>query len=184
MAGFEIEIHGNAEKELRRIQERLQNSSALLNAVGAELHSMAEDAFTDQTSPDGKQWQALAPSTIHQRGLAANGGSMLTRTGIKVAAKYKKGVAAAKASSGILNHTSSLMRTLRWSANASQVKLEAGPHPSGAAIHQLGGQAGRGRKVKIPARPWWPVAIEGEQASLTPAGEKSVLAVMRGYIEG
>ncbi|MDR1276088.1 MAG: phage virion morphogenesis protein [Candidatus Accumulibacter sp.] len=184
MTSFEVEIQGNAVDELKRLQARLQNPAPLMTMIGAELDSMAAKAFENQETPDGKDWKELSPVTEHLRGLAANGGSMLTRTGIKVAAKYKKGVAAAHARSGILNDTSSLIRTLRFSASAHRVRLEAGPHPSGVAIHLLGGMAGRNRKVEITARPWWPVTIEKGEANLTPAGEERVLSVLRNYVEG
>ena len=41
-----------------------------------------------------------------------------------------------------------------------------------AAIHQFGGQAGHGRKVSIPARPFLPLTADGK---LTAATEQVVL---------
>lgn len=182
VAMFTIEITGNAPAQVQRLTQRLRHSTRLMHAVGAELDSMAQDAFSQQRSADGQPWQALSPATIHQRGLAANGGSMFTRSGLRVAARYRRGVAAASAASGILNHTSALMRTVRWQASASQVQMQAGPHPSGAAIHQFGGQAGRGHSVTIVPRPWWPIELHGSEAAFTSSGQKRVLAVLRSHL--
>ncbi|MBN0437970.1 phage virion morphogenesis protein, partial [Pseudomonas aeruginosa] len=44
-----------------------------------------------------------------------------------------------------------------------------------AAIQQLGGQAGRGRKVTIPARPYLPVLRNGQ---LKPSARDAVLDVL------
>ena len=45
-----------------------------------------------------------------------------------------------------------------------------------AAIHHLGGKAGRGRKVTIPARPYLPINGSGQ---LQPGGEKRILDVVK-----
>lgn len=47
-----------------------------------------------------------------------------------------------------------------------------GSHLPYAAIHQLGGQAGRGKKVRIPARPYLPATAEG---ALQPEAETAML---------
>lgn len=50
-----------------------------------------------------------------------------------------------------------------------------------AAIHQFGGQAGRGRKVTIPARPFLPVDRAG---GLAPAARDAVIDIVREYLAG
>ncbi|MDK4671286.1 phage virion morphogenesis protein, partial [Kingella kingae] len=45
-----------------------------------------------------------------------------------------------------------------------------------AAIHHIGGQAGRGRKVHIPARPYLPIDGSG---ALQSGGEKRLLDIVK-----
>jgi phage virion morphogenesis protein len=49
-----------------------------------------------------------------------------------------------------------------------------------AAIHQFGGQAGRGRKVAIPARPFLPMTAAGQ---LQPETETAVLEIAIAHIK-
>lgn len=49
-----------------------------------------------------------------------------------------------------------------------------------AAIHQFGGKAGRGRKVTIPARPFFPLTADG-QTNLPLGWEKSVVTRIKAY---
>ena len=49
--------------------------------------------------------------------------------------------------------------------------VEVGLDPVYAAIHQFGGQAGRGHKVTIPARPYMPFGASGK---MTDAGKRRV----------
>ncbi len=48
-----------------------------------------------------------------------------------------------------------------------------------AAIHQFGGMAGRGKKVRIPARPFIPVDKDG---NLSPEAERGVLAAIYDHL--
>jgi phage virion morphogenesis protein len=63
---------------------------------------------------------------------------------------------------------------------ADQTGVTVGTNKSYAAIHQFGGKAGRGRKVTIPERPFFPITPDGE--TNLPAGwEKSVVTRIRAY---
>lgn len=48
-----------------------------------------------------------------------------------------------------------------------------------AAIHQFGGQAGRGKKVTIPARPFLPITQSGE---LAPVAQRAVVEIVEEYL--
>lgn len=54
-----------------------------------------------------------------------------------------------------------------------------------AAIHQLGGEAGRGRKVHIPARPFLPFTGEPDSGSgkLQPEAEEAILDIVLGHLK-
>ncbi len=179
-----ITLEQQGRQQLDQLCQRLANPTPLMHAIGAELDGMAQTAFNAKRSPDGVDWDDLSPVTAHLRALRANGGQKMTPKKRKVAAKYERAYANASSAGGILNDTSSLIRTFRWQASGASVQLQAGPHPSGVAIHLFGGMAGRGRKVEIIARPWWPVAKAAGGAAFTPAGERAIVQVMRRYIEG
>jgi len=54
---------------------------------------------------------------------------------------------------GILMQQPSLVRSLTYT-NVTEDSVTVGASPVYALIHQMGGKAGRGRKVTIPARPY------------------------------
>nr|DAX38450.1 MAG TPA: virion morphogenesis protein [Caudoviricetes sp.] len=53
--------------------------------------------------------------------------------------------------------------------NYDDNRLEFGSDAKYAKLHQFGGNAGRGKKVKIPARPWLGVNAQDEQKLLKKA---------------
>ena len=62
------------------------------------------------------------------------------------------------------------------STGATNSFARIGSNKEYAAIHHLGGKAGRGRKVTIPARPYLPINGSGQ---LQPGGEKRILDVVK-----
>ena len=48
-----------------------------------------------------------------------------------------------------------------------------------AAIHHLGGEAGRGLKVTIPARPYFPVTPAD---GISPAAQRSITEIIQEYL--
>lgn len=53
-----------------------------------------------------------------------------------------------------------------------------------AAIHELGGQAGRGRSVTIPARPYLSVALAAKQRRIVEALGDAYVAALRTTVRG
>ena len=87
----------------------------------------------------GKRWQALSPRTK--------------------ALKAKRGK-----STKILRQDGYLAD--RTAYNYDDKGVEFGSDAKYARLHQFGGNAGRGKKVKIPARPWLGVNAQDEQKLL------------------
>lgn len=94
-------------------------------------------------------WKDLAPSTVKARGSAH---PILQRSG-QLAASVD-------------------LVYDRTSASVGSNKVYA-------AIHQFGGQAGRGRRVTIPARPFLPVDASG---NLHPEAQRTVLEVISDHL--
>lgn len=110
-----------------------------MDEIGATVADHARDRFERQQDPDGRPWKPHAPATILRR-LLRGGGRRTGRTG-------RPGF-----NPQILLDTGRLRDSITHRAARDSVTI--GTNVVYAAIHQLGGQAGRGRKVTIPARPF------------------------------
>lgn len=156
--------------ELDRIMQRLQNPSTLMAAVAQSLESQTQQAFYQQGQPGGEKW-SLAASTIAQRSVGRKGknpeppswpGPILNRSGGR-----------------------GLLGSVMSGSTASTASVGAGSGKSAkyAKIHQFGGQAGRGRKVTIPARPYLPITPSTGGQALTPHAEKAIIKMALKFIE-
>ena len=74
----------------------------------------------------------------------------------------------------ILQLSGQLAGSISTSATNSFARI--GSNKKYAAIHHLGGKAGRGRKVTIPARPYLPINGSGQ---LQAGGEQRILDVVK-----
>lgn len=79
----------------------------------------------------------------------------------------------------ILQDTGQLAASITASHDATSATI--GSNKVYAAIHQLGGQAGRERKSKIVPRPFLPVDAQGY---LQPDAAESVLGLVNNYLVG
>ena len=104
------------------------NLGALLREAANAVVSTAQLSFISASTPTGAAWPALAPATVARRRKGSN--SPLRDTG------------------RLMN---SLMVSEPYSAG-NGVAIDAGSNVEYSALHNFGGMAGRGKKVKIPAR--------------------------------
>lgn len=117
---------GEVRTKLSDMQNRLSGGLADLHeALGLKLLSLARMNMERETTPDGTPWKQLAPATI----------------------KLRRGSA-----HPILRRSGDLYRSITVRADAQ--KAVVGTNWRYARIHQMGGMAGRGRNVRIPARPY------------------------------
>jgi phage virion morphogenesis protein len=84
------------------------------------------------------------------------------------------------ASSGgkTLQQTGRLASSIVTDYDASSVVI--GSNAEYARIHQLGGKAGRGHSVELPARPYLPVTADGD---LQPEASEAVLATVLRHLK-
>lgn len=115
---------------LTRLLERSANLQPVFAEIGSALQATTEDRFEAEIGPDGQAWAAHSPVTLLRRGASA-----------------KK-----------LRHRNHLYQSLSYAAGRLQAAV--GTNRTYARIHQLGGKAGRGRKVTIPARPYLGVSAD------------------------
>ncbi len=110
---------------LAALRRRTDDLSPVMRQIAGIMHDAVEENFAQQGRP---RWEGLAPATIQQR----------KRKG------YWPG--------SILQQRGELAASIEQGANSRQAWV--GTNKRYAAIQHFGGKAGRGRKVKIPARPY------------------------------
>lgn len=141
-----------------RVDNAAVNSALarLVERLGAATPAMRDIAEqlrteTEQNFLDQGRpaWLPLAPSTVRERG---NAHPILQRSG-QLAASIV--------------------------TDYSATHAEVGTNKVYGAIQQFGGQAGRGRRVRIPARPYLPVDSAG---NLQPQAEQAVLEIIQDFL--
>jgi len=120
-----------------------------LEAIGELGRTSIAQNFAEQGRPDA--WKPLSAATLYER---IGGSRGLTkgapgRPGTRrLTKRAERGLAGMK----ILIRTGRLLRSIAWKIVGHGVDI--GTNLIYARILSLGGMAGRGRKVKIPARPY------------------------------
>lgn len=147
------------DEDWRRLKAELAKRAADLRPVLKQadeyMQLQVDDRFQKEQDPEGRPWKPLSETTL----LLAYLGKGRSRSASRRAFKKRGGETAAftryKAAKKILQEAGN-RGGLRGSITyrAGRDYLEHGTNKIYGAIHQLGGQAGRGKKVKIDARPY------------------------------
>jgi len=132
-----IDIRIDSAKLTAALRRLIASSRDLTPAMRRAAGIMA-DAVEENFEQEGRpKWKSLAASTLRQRAKEGSTGKILQRRG-------------------------NLARSITRHFDAESAVV--GTNLVYAAIHQLGGQAGRGRTVKIPARPYLELTRDDEDA--------------------
>ena len=123
-----LQSRNNITPALARRARAIADSRPILEAMGTELVSISKRNFTDATLRPSI-WAPLKPATI--------------------AAKKGKG--------GILRGPNAVLQRSIRITSVTNSEVVAGTDRPYAAIHQLGGRAGRGGAAIIPPRPYFPI---------------------------
>jgi phage virion morphogenesis protein len=142
----ELKDHG-VKDMLARLQERMGNMTSFMKEVGELVRSSVIKNFMKGGRPE--KWKPHALATI-LGGISKK--KFTQRGGLKTGSSRKL------AGGKVLIDTARLMNSV--TSRARNDRVEIGTNVIYAAIHQLGGKAGRGRKVTIPARPF--LAVQDE----------------------
>lgn len=140
-----------AQQQLKNIALQLKQPRKLYGVLGETLMKIHQKRFKEEVTPDGQKWKPLSART---KALKAQRGK----------------------SSKILRQDGYLSDKLAY--NYGEDKLEFGSDAKYARLHQFGGNAGRGKKVVVPARPWLGTSDKDEQHLLQKA-----TALLRRQIE-
>ena len=141
--------------DLGQLQATLRKMQAvqmppIARQIGEALVSSTIRRFGEQKAPDGTPWQPLAAATVAPR--AKDYGKR---------GKIKKGAEARLQGRKILIQSARLRNSI--SARVGGSKVAVGTNVVYARIHQFGGQAGRGKKVRIPARPYLGISRDDQE---------------------
>ena len=151
-----ISIHVTAEKLsefLESYRKKAENLTPVMKGIAEELHSETMLNFEQQGRPKWPDLSAVTRRIRAERNQDPNG--------------------------PILKVSGQLRNSIMASSDASTATLTAGANTNKtyAAIQQFGGQAGKGRKVTIPARPYMPFIDN----TLQPEAEDAIIAFVKDH---
>jgi phage gpG-like protein len=153
---------------LTRLSQRISDMRPIMAQIGQELRNDALENFQGQHAPDGTPWKGLSIATRIARARRVSGGSIYTKNGKSTKAKAYSAMMTAKAllDTGVLRASINVLET-------TSASVTVGSRLKYAAIHQFGGQAGRGKKVTIPARPF---------IGMSRGAERSIVDIINGHM--
>ncbi|WP_052265417.1 phage virion morphogenesis protein [Ruegeria sp. ANG-R] len=138
MTGTRMEFSFNDKRlraDLRSRLTKLENPDPFLKSIGEEFAGaggVINQRFKAEKGPDGKPWAPLSESQIRRR-------------------QKKYG----NAPMTILRMRGHLAGSINYQVSGGSLKIGTGKVVEDyAAIHQFGGEAGRGLTAVIPARPY------------------------------
>ncbi len=137
------------------------NRRPVLEAIGGRLLLSTQERFERQCDSEGKPWKPLALSTLMHRA----GKNPWTQGGLR------KGAVRKLSAAQILHRSGRLLGSI--STRVHDGAVEVGTNTVYARIHQLGGDAGRGHKTHIPARPY---------LGINAADEAAIVAIVNRHI--
>ena len=149
--GLKVDGIDGVSTELAGIVERLLDLSPALEVVGAATVTVTDDAFENQRSPSGAEWDDLSPTTVAMR-------------------VRKRGPAALPARR--LIDTSRLRQSITTRASASSFTF--GSNVVYAAAQHFGNPNNRmfgGKRAPIPPRPFFPVEMTGDGLDVMQGGD-------------
>ncbi len=149
MAGVGARINADELKqEIARLRHVGRNFRPVLRDFGEHMITSIARNFEEQGRPES--WKPLAPATKIARWRRRNRGKSMYTKG----ARQRTTVRAYRFMTGmkILQDTAQLKRSIHRRVVGNV--LEIGSGLVYARIQQKGGQAGRGRRIRIPARPY------------------------------
>lgn len=138
---------GGLDKALLGAAKRLSERQLLMDGIGEMMVSSTLQRFEDEEGPDGKAWEPSIRATPSEDSRApvrrGKDGRLLKGSGKKI--KGRKG-------GKTLTDTARLRKSIEHRATGDEVTV--GSNVKYARIHQMGGRAGRGQSVELPARPF------------------------------
>lgn len=174
-----IEVSYNEVRNaLQALANKAQNLSPVLETIGEGVKIRTKQRFDTGTGPDGQRWagnsDAVLRQLLHSKHRSFTKKGALSKAGAQTLARKRPLVA-----------TGDLAHSIRHQVSGNSVEIGTNRFAddilNGAAIHQFGGMAGKGRSVRIPARPFLPLTQDGQ---LDTGEETVILQAINDYLAG
>jgi phage gpG-like protein len=168
-----VQDHG-VQTALNALAARVNNIPAVLDTIGTGIIERTQRRFETSTGPDGIAWKANAETTL----------AMLSASiGASKSNRKKDGSLNAKGNRMLANKKpligpTGLLGKVFHSLVVDNTLTVSSPFVY-SAIHQFGGKAGRGLKVTIPARPYFPIHQDG---TLYPDDQAGIVKALNDYL--
>lgn len=140
---------GGFKEALDRATNGISDTQGLMTKIGQAMKSQTVRRFQAGVSPEGEAWEPVKNPRKDSKG------------------RPRKGTAKPLVDTGRLRNSISV--------STAPTEVHVGSNVVYARIHQLGGQAGRGRKVTIPARPYLGLSEDDQQ---------EIAAMVQDHMEG
>lgn len=159
------------QRTLDALAGRMRNLKPAMDEIGQRYERRVLENVRAESAPDGTKWQKLSAATL-QLGIAASKG--FGKRGLNKAGRTYL------TSKSLLVASGRMRSRLHYQADAASARVGINGIPY-AAIHQFGGMAGRGHKVKIPARPYLAMNT-GNKLTLAGRDRSMVLDVLQRHL--
>jgi phage virion morphogenesis protein len=165
------------DEQVKAVLERLfdvtGDMTPAMHEIGQYYEMRVLENFSAESDPEGRPWPKLSAVTL---GLGLAKGQRLKKSGY-VAKAGRQYLANKK----MLVEHGDLRGSVHYQAERNQVTIGTGGHIPYGGVHQLGGLAGRGRKTKIPARPYLAVN-EGSGMRLAEKDRRRIIEIVEQHI--
>ncbi len=163
---------------LQKLSAKVTDMTQCMERIGVYYVKSVHENFDKQQSPDGTPWQKLSATTLMMKlGETRTGKNGVSRPYLRkggaLSAKGRKYLQGKR----ILIESGDLRDSIHHQADSHSVTIGTSGIPY-AHVHQFGTAiAGRGRKTKIPARPYLAVN-NGRELELAAKDKKMILAII------
>lgn len=174
MTAFTVDVvDQQARSALKTLAARVNNPAPLLHTVAEGITERTKHRFDTSKGPDGQAWKPNSTATLDMLSERLAGSKSNRKKDGSLNAKGSRALANKK----VLIDSGFLRQQIVPSSTATSLSVTA--TAIYAAIHQFGGKAGRGLKVTIPARPFFPIHQDG---SLYPQESELILGEINAYL--
>lgn len=177
MSAFSVEVvDAGAKAALKTLAARVNNMQPVMQTLAVDITERVQHRFDTSSGPDGAPWK---PNSDATRAM------LIARLAGSKSNRKKDGSLNAKGNRALANKKplidSGLLRQqiVPSSTPTSLTVSTSSVTGAYAAINNFGGQAGRGHKVAIPARPFMPMHQDG---TLYPKESELILGEINAYL--
>lgn len=177
MAEFTITVQDNeVQAKLKALADRAENPAGVLAAIGEGIVERTKRRFETSKGPDGVPWKPNSVVTLALFSDRLSGQKSKVKKDGSLNAAGERALANKKP---LIGESRDLSR--QFFVQVGDMTLTVISTPIYAAIQQWGGQAGRGHKVTIPAREFFPIHQDG---TLYPDDQAAIIDELNEYLLG